>query len=108
MPADPAPSRERTAELVLHRPLSLAAGAARRLHVYLDGERAADLYLGATTRVPAKAGPHLINVRCVPLTCIDLPVILAPGETLQLLIYIDVLGSMQIDLVPTDQRLQHR
>lgn len=105
MHADPVPSRERTAELVLHRPLSPTAGATRRLHVYVDDQRAANLHLGATTRVPAEAGPHLIRVRCIPLPCTDLPVVLASHETLQVLIYIDILGDLQIDLVPPEQRL---
>ena len=104
MCADSAPSRERTSEFVLHRPLGLTAGAARRLHVYVDDERAADLHLGATTHVPAEAGPHLLRVRCFPLVSADLPVILAPRETLHVAIYIDPLGDLKIDLAPTNEQ----
>ena len=108
MCADSAPSRERTAEFVLHRPLGLTSGAARRLRVYIDDERAADLHLGATTRVPAKAGPHLLRVRCLPLISADLPVILAPRETLRVTIYVDVLDDLQIDIAPTNEQARPR
>jgi hypothetical protein len=71
--------------------------------VYVDDERAADLRLGATTHVPAQPGPHLLRVRCTPLISADLPVILAPDETLRVAIYIDVLGELKIDLAPVDE-----
>lgn len=102
MCTDSAPSRERTAEFVLHRPLGLTAGVARRLHVYVDDERAADLHIGATTRMPVEAGPHLLRVRCFPLISADLPVILAPHETLRVAIYIDALSELTIDIAPVD------
>jgi hypothetical protein len=108
MCADSAPSRERTAEFVLHRPLGLTAGAARRLRVYIDDERAADLHLGATTRVPAEAGPHLLRVRCFPLISADLPVILAPHETLRVAIYVGVLDDLQIDIAPTNEQARQK
>lgn len=104
MCADSAPSRERTAEFVLHRPLGLTAGAARRLHVYVDDERAADLHLGATKHVPAEAGPHLLRVRCFPLISADLPVILAPHETLRVAVCIDALGDLKIDIAPANEQ----
>jgi hypothetical protein len=103
MCADAAPVKGRTAEFVLHRPLGLTAGAGRRLHVYVDDERAADLHLGATTHVPARPGPHLLRVRCAPLISADLPVILAPDETLRVAIYIDVLGELKIELAPVNE-----
>ncbi|WP_433285952.1 hypothetical protein ACQPZQ_29080 [Pseudonocardia sp. CA-142604] len=71
---------------------------ARRLHVYVDDERAADLHVGATTRMPVEAGPHLLRVRCFPLIGADLPVILAPHETLQVAIYIDAFRELKIDI----------
>jgi hypothetical protein len=90
---------------MLHRPSGLTAGVARRIHVYLDDQRAAHLQLGATTRVPTEAGPHLLRVRCFPLTSADLPVILAPHETLRVAIYIGVLNDLQIEIAAVDERL---
>ena len=106
MCADSAPSRERTAEFVLHRPRGLTAGAARRLRVYVDDQRVADLHLGETTRVPAEAGPHLLRVRCFPLISTDLPVVLAPDETLCVTMYIDVLNDLQIHIAPTNEQVR--
>jgi hypothetical protein len=108
MRADSAPSTERTAELILHRPLGPMAGAARRLRVYVDDERAADLRRGATTRVPTEAGPHLLRVRCFPLISADLPVIVAPNESLRVAIYIGVLDDLQIDIAPANEQLRPR
>jgi hypothetical protein len=108
MCADAAPGKGRTGEFVLHRPVGLTAGAARRLHVYVDDDRVADLHLGATTHVPAEAGPHLLAVRCFPLISADLPVILAPHETLRVAISIDVFGELKIDIAPGDAKARPR
>jgi hypothetical protein len=72
--------------------------------VYVDDERAADLHLGATTHVPVEAGPHLLQARCFPLISADLPVVLAPHETLGVAISIDALGDLKIDIAPVDEQ----
>jgi hypothetical protein len=58
--------------------------------------------------VPTEAGPHLLRLRCFPLTSAYLPVILAPHETLHVVIYIGVLDDLQIDIAPVNERLQPR
>jgi hypothetical protein len=86
------------AELILHRPGHRAAGAARRIHVYLDDQQVADLELGGTTHVPAIGGPHLLCARCLPLISGSIPVILNAGETLRVLIYVGALDELEIHL----------
>jgi len=74
--------------------------------VYIDDERVADLHLGATARVPAEAGPHLLRVSCFPLVSADLPVILAPHENLRITICVGVLDDLQIDIAPTNEQVR--
>jgi hypothetical protein len=87
-----------SAELILYRPGHRAAGAARRIHVYLDDQQVADLQLCDTTRVPTTSGPHLLRARCLPLISGSFPVIVKPGETLRVLIYVGALDELRIQL----------
>src|ERR1700754_160992 len=103
MRADTAAGMERRAELILHRPFTLTAGAARRIRVEVDGHPAAFLHLGATVRVAVQPGPHLLRVRCLPLASADLPVILSPHEALRVLIFTGVLDDLEIEIAPTGQ-----
>ena len=85
-------------ELILHRPGHRAAGAARRIHVYLDDQHVANLKLGGTSHAPTASGPHLLRARCRPLISGSLPVILDAGETLRVLIYVGALDELEIHL----------
>jgi hypothetical protein len=100
MTADPPPSADQASELVLHRPQSMAPGAARRIHVYLDDQQIADLEHGGTVRVPTEAGPHLLRARCMPLIGTELPFILGHREALKVLIYVGALEGVHIDIAP--------
>ena len=86
------------AELILYRPGHRAAGAVRRIHVYLDERQVADLALCGTSRVPTTSGPHLLRARCLPLMSGSFPVILRPGEKLRVLIYVGALDELKIQL----------
>jgi hypothetical protein len=97
MVADPAPPGERAAQLILHRPLSLATGVERRIHVYLDDQQIADLELGNTVNVRAEEGPHLLQAHCAPLVSEDLPFVLEPEETLRVLVYVSVREKLEIE-----------
>ena len=85
-------------ELILHRPKTMTAGAARRIHVYRDDVRIANLGLGATARVPTDQGPHLLRARCVPLISANFPIILAANETLRVLVFVDAMEQLEIQL----------
>ena len=85
-------------ELILHRPGHRAAGAARRIHVYLDDQPVADLELGGTSHVPASTGPHLLLARCMPLISGSVPFILGAGEILRVRIYVGALDELEIHL----------
>jgi hypothetical protein len=86
------------AELILYRPGHRAAGAARRIHVFLDEEQVADLELCGTTTVATTSGPHLLRARCLPLISGSFPVILNAGESLRVLIYVGALDELTIQL----------
>jgi hypothetical protein len=86
------------AELILHRPGHRAAGAARRIHVYLDDQQVADLELCGTSHVFTTSGPHLLRARCLPLIGASFPVILNAGERLRVLIYVGALDELKIQL----------
>jgi hypothetical protein len=86
------------AELILYRPGHRAAGAARRIHVYLDERQVADLELCGTSHVPTTSGPHLLRARCLPLISGSFPVILDAGERLRVLIYVGALNELEIHL----------
>jgi hypothetical protein len=100
MGADSRASGSQTGELILHRPQTMAPGAARRIHVYLDDRQIADLEHGATLHVPARDGPHLLRARCMPLVGAELPFVLAANETLTVMIYVGALEDLRIDLAP--------
>ena len=86
------------AELILYRPGHRAAGAARRIHVFLDEEQVADLELCGTTTVATTSGPHLLRARCLPLLSDSFPVILSAGESLRVLVYVGALDELKIQL----------
>jgi hypothetical protein len=70
-----------SAELILYRPgHRVAAGAVRRIHVYLDDRQVADLELCGATRVPTTSGPHLLRARCLPLISGSFPSSLNPAK----------------------------
>jgi len=79
----PARSAERAGELIVHRPPIWSPGVARRIRIYLDGRRVADLAHGATVRICAYDGQHRLRARCRPLSTAELVVDLAPCETLR-------------------------
>ena len=85
-------------ELILHRPSHRAAGAVRRIHVYLDDNQVADLELGGTSRVSTTGGPHLLCARCMPLISGSVPFVLGAGETLRVQIYVGALDELEIHL----------
>jgi hypothetical protein len=98
MTVDPLPSGEQASELILHRPRSMAAGAVRRIHIYLDNQQIGDLEHGGTVRVPTQAGPHILRARCMPLIGAQLTFILGARETLKVLIYVGALEGVQIEI----------
>lgn len=87
-----------SAVLVLHRPRALSAGALRRIRVYLDDRRIVDLRYGATVRVPAAEGPHLLRARCRPLVGTAIPFVLAAREVLHVTVYVSALDELEIRL----------
>ena len=56
------PSHGRGAQLVLHRPAALTAGALRRIHIHLDGQHITDLARDDTAHVSGPAmGPGSVT-----------------------------------------------
>ena len=91
-------SIDRSAQLILHRPAALTAGALRRIHVHLDGHHIADLARDDTAPVSTTEGPHQLSGRCLPLISGEHTFVLAPGEILHLNIYVNALEEIEIDL----------
>jgi len=85
--------------VVVHRPVTMTAGAVRHIKVYLDDHLVADLARGDSIRVPAGPGPHLLQARCTPLIPSSVPVILEPGEVLHARVCVTPLDELDIDFV---------
>jgi hypothetical protein len=100
----PGRSAELAGELIVHRPPTWSPGVARRIRIYLDGRRVADLAYGATVRICAYDGRHQLRARCRPLSTAELIIDLAPCQTLRLVIYVGTLGDLRIWPAPTVQR----
>jgi hypothetical protein len=90
-----------SAVLVLHRPRALGAGALRRIRVHLDDRPIVDLSYGATVRVLAEEGPHLLRARCRPLIGTAIPFILAAREVLHVTVVAGALEELEIRLDET-------
>jgi hypothetical protein len=103
MDADSLPLGDQAGVLILHRPQTMAPGAVRRIQVYLDDRQIASLEHGATLRVPAEEGPHLLRARCTPLISDELPFVLAAYETLKVQIYVCAPEDLRIDLDPESE-----
>jgi len=76
---------------------------ARRIRIYLDGHRVADLAYGATVRICAYDGQHELRPRCRPLSTAEVVVDLAPYQTLRLVILVGTSGELRIWPAPTAQ-----
>jgi hypothetical protein len=77
----------------------------RRIRIYLDDCRVADLAFGATVRIPAYDDHHQLRARCRPLSTAQVSVDLAPCQTLRLLIYVGTQDEPRICPAPTAQHL---
>lgn len=91
-------------ELILHRPKTLASGVGRKIHIRLDDRQVADLELGATARVPATPGPHQLKAQCMPLISGEFTFILAPRESLRVMVYVTALDELEIQLDEDPER----